>query len=908
MLRLFSVLLVTLGLAAACAGPEVTPDPHPALEPPPRVEVDGDRRLDATVHPTRVELDLEVDPRKDTFQGRVALHVVLDQATPVIYLHAEELQIVKATAVQGQETLDATVELGKSGGAAFVPARPLGPGEATLEIRFEGTLDEVPSSLYRVEADGHWYAFTQFEPLEARAAFPCFDEPSAKVPWQVALTVPSTMVAAANTPIATETTEGDRRTVRFATTRPMPSYLVAFAVGDFDVVEGPSGTADAVPLRILTPAGKGPLARYALAQTPTILAALTRYFGQPYPYQKLDLVAVPNFAAGAMENVGLVTFREQLLLYDPDNVPLGTRQASLSVIAHELAHMWFGDLVTMAWWDDLWLNEAFATWMASRVLTEIAPEFEQQLGAVASRSGIMGADSAATARPIKKTISHSGDIRNAFDGITYAKGAAVLQMIERWMGEDVFREGIRQYLTAHAWGNATQADLFSALDAASGKPVGATARAFVEQAGVPLVDVMLECTGGKANLKLSQSRYKPLGSSIKEGTPWHIPVCVKFDDRGKTATSCFVLETPTATVPLDTAACPAWVWPNAGEVGYYRWRLPPAALDTLITRHLDKLDTAERLALANHAQALLENGTLSGESYLKVLEALASDPHRMVVGSVMGGLGFISDALSRDPAVRDAYGRLVHRVLDDDLDRIGMRPRKDEGPLALLRPGLLTTLAWDGHDDAIRTFARKVVDRWLADPASEPLDMVSICMPIAAWDGDAALFDRLRAAFGKVQSPTERSALLRGLGNFTSPDLVRRGLGLLLDGTLRAQDYGSVVGPTFRHPDTHTVFWAWFQEHYEELVRLRGPKSAAGLPWAVGAFCDADGRARGESFFKGVAIIPDGAPQNLAQALEDVDRCIRLKASAGASLEAELARTARIKTLKPARKAKALGH
>ncbi len=392
-----------------------------------------------------------------------------------------------------------------------------------LGFEYEAPLDEIPESIYRVKQDDGWYAYSQFEALMARQAFPCFDEPGFKTPFRVRVRVPKPLVALSNAPVADVHPDGETHEVfEFAPTAPMPTYLVAFAVGTFakhqaDVAAEAAGLPEGqtLPHNVYTVAGKKHLASYAGAQATPILRALTQYFGSPYPYAKLDQIGVPTFLFGAMENVGLVTYRQNILLVDETRASHRDRALARSVMAHELAHMWFGNLVTPAWWDDIWLNEAFATWMANKVLERIAPELEAPLWAVSGMLEVMQEDALGSATPIRKTITTTGDIKNAFDGITYEKGSAVLRMLETWIGKDNFQRGVRAYLTHHAWQNATMADFMRSIAEQTALPLERVARSFIEQPGTPLITLQSSCEptadGVKLRLNLKQERYVPLG-------------------------------------------------------------------------------------------------------------------------------------------------------------------------------------------------------------------------------------------------------------------------------------------------------------------------------------------------------------------------------------------------------------
>ncbi|MCA9539519.1 MAG: M1 family peptidase, partial [Myxococcales bacterium] len=534
---------------------------------------DGHRRLDHAVVPLRYDLDLTVDPAEAAYAGQAQIAVRLEAARAVVELHGRDLDVDSVTAAVGAAERKGRAVQGPNGGLALVFAEPLPAGEVTLKLSFRARLPEVPNGLYRVKEGGLWYAFTQFEPMYARQAFPCFDQPEFKTPYRVTLRVPQGQLALANSPEQSRRDELGLTVFEFAETKPLPTYLVAFAVGEFDVVEAPADAIPNLPLRLVATKGKGRLAKYALERAPVIHKALSDYFGTPHPFAKLDLVAVPNFAAGAMENVGLITFRETLLLLDEASAPANHKMWSQSVIAHEMAHMWFGNEVTLAWWDDLWLNEAFATWTAAWVVASVDPELEMDLERVAGTAWVMDLDAQAHTRSIRQPIAHGGDVHNAFDGITYGKGAAVLRMLESWIGRETFRDGVRAYLAAHAYGTATTSDLLEALARQSGKPVAETAKWFLDQPGTPLVQIDVLCTeGGPATLGLSQRRALPAGSTAPQGEPWHVPMCVRYGIGEEVHRECFLLEGKQQTVALHAPGCPAWLSGNDDQRGYYQWR------------------------------------------------------------------------------------------------------------------------------------------------------------------------------------------------------------------------------------------------------------------------------------------------------------------------------------------------
>ncbi len=503
------VLLAAL-LLGACARHAPAPDGSAQTVPPPR----PDGRLPRQVHPTRYALELAVDPAQPRFSGRVRIDITVDETTSAIVLNARGLTARGAALIAGDARVPAATSTRLAAGSKKDPEelvlafdRAIAPGSAQIEIDYDGAFADGLHGLYRVQEGGRWYAFTQFEPTDARRAFPCFDEPGWKTPFTVAISVPPDMVAVANMPEVRRAPDGARVRFQFAASPPLPTYLVALAVGAFDTRDGLAGK---LPIRLIATSGKARLGGGALAAARGQLLELERYFGRPYPYAKLDLLAVPSFGAGAMENAGLITFREERLLLD-EHAALAARVGMNGIIAHEISHQWFGDLVTMAWWNDLWLNEAFASFMADEIVDAWRPATGARLQALAAKSAVMADDALATARRIRQPVRSTSDALEAFDPVTYAKGRAVLAMAEAWLGPDAFRAGLRGYLQRHAWGSATADDLYAALgEAGGGRDVAGVIGSFTDQIGVPIVDAKIDCTGQAPAVRLHQQEYRTL--------------------------------------------------------------------------------------------------------------------------------------------------------------------------------------------------------------------------------------------------------------------------------------------------------------------------------------------------------------------------------------------------------------
>jgi len=518
-LRLAIAALAPALLASTlAAAPPGSPDPEP-----PKL------RLSGAAAPVYYAVRLAIDPARPVFRGVVDVEVKLTEKTSVLWMHGADLDGISASAKADGQSVAARPIPGKDEFLGFAFAQPVGPGTISLHVEYSGKLFENSTQgLFRQKDGGDWYAFSQLESTDARRAFPCFDEPAYKVPWQLTLEIPKGTTAVSNTPIESESDgPAGHRVVKFKRTEPIPAYLVALGVGRFDYVDAGRAGRNQTPIRIVTTHGKAAQARFAAETTRPILELLESYFGSPFPYSKLDQLAIPQTVSfAAMENAGLITWGESVLLATPAEETVNFRRVQASINAHEMAHQWFGDLVTLAWWNDVWLNESFATWMADRTMQEWKPEWRVDVERVVDRSNVMGNDTLVSARKIRQEIATADDIANAFDSISYQKGAAILSMFESWIGPDPFRKGVRDYIAAHRFGNATVKDFLGALEAASHPGVSKAFSTFLDQAGVPLLDVSVDCGAGAAQrLSLNQSRLLPVGSPGAPPQLWEIPVC-----------------------------------------------------------------------------------------------------------------------------------------------------------------------------------------------------------------------------------------------------------------------------------------------------------------------------------------------------------------------------------------------
>jgi alanyl aminopeptidase len=863
---LLSIALLESAAPVAEPAPSAKPARAPAATP-------AALRLGDAVRPVRYAIDMTLIPTERTFRGRVDVDVVVKEATDLVRLHASGIT-VRSAEVSGRP-------------ARIVPAgddviglaldTPVPPGAATLHIDYEGPLpDTEDAGIYRQEEEGDWYVFTQFEATDARRAFPCFDEPAFKVPWQLTLHVKREHLAFSNAPVASETEEaGGLKAVRFAETKPMPSYLLAIAVGPFDVVDAGTAGRAATPIRIITPRGKGAEAKWAAAATGPILVLLERYFGSPYPFEKLDSIAVPQ-KGGAMENPGLVTYGQRILLSKAEEDTISRQRGYANTCAHELAHMWFGDLVTMEWWDDIWLNEAFATWMARRIVDEWKPEWGGDVGRVTSRSGAMTSDGLVTARRIRQPIETHHDIENAFDGITYGKGAAVLFMFEAWLGDETLREGIRRHLSRHAWKNATAADFLAAVSAEAGFDVAPAFSTFLDQPGAPVVTVGLACgEGTPPKLTLAQARYLPEGSQGDADHAWHVPIAVEFGGAASGGgRERAMLTTRTGELVLSGAkACPEWVLANDGEIGYYRARYEGDLLGRLLADGGKRLTLPERVGVVGDVRALVDSGAIPPGEALALVPRLADDGNRHVQSAIAGIVESVSEHLVPDE-LRPNYQRFVRKTFGARARELGFAPRPgDDEDTRLLRRTLVELVGSEGEDPALVAEAGTLARRWLDDRSAVDPEMVEVVLGLAAENGDRALFDRLRAEARKTEDRKLRGRLLSAMGSFRDPEIAKAALAIVLTDEFEIREAMSLFWGPLRERRTRPLAYAFFTAHHDAMAAKLPRDSRSRMIRVGGVFCDRDHRAEIARFFESRAPDMPGGPRVLAQVLERIDLC-----------------------------------
>ena len=838
------------------------------------------QRLPDVASPDNYRLTFTPDFDKDNFAGEETIQVRVLRPTSTITLNALDIDFKEATITSGGSEQAAKVAVDKDKQVATLTvARELPVGAASIHIVYIGILNDELRGFYLSKAGGRKYAVTQFEATDARRAFPSFDEPAYKATFEVTAVVDKGDVAISNAPVLSDSAgpgQG-KHTVKFETSPKMSSYLVALAVGDFDSIEG---SADGIPIRVWATPGKKEMGKFALASAEQCMKYYDQYFGIKYPFKKLDLIGLPDFAAGAMENTGAITFRDVALLLDENQAPTWAKKQIASIIAHEMAHMWFGDLVTMAWWDDIWLNEGFATWMSSKPIEAWKPEWNLNLDDVRDTGEALDLDSLQNTRPIHQSADTPAQIQELFDGIAYTKTAAVLRMLESYLGGDKFRAGVNAYLHAHAYGNATQSDFWSALTTASNKPVDSIMPTFVDQPGAPTVSVVSQCGGDKTNVKLTQHRYfydKSLLNSTSTAL-WQIPVSFKGTN-GRDSSELLTNAQQTFNLPL----CNRWVFANGNANGYYRTKYDSATFERMTQNAEKDFNPNERIVLVRDVWAAIRAGQQPIGDFLRLADALASERNSVVVRQINRELDYIGEHLVSN-ADRAQYQAWVRSLLTPVFREVGWQPGPGEDENRKeLRSYVIYTLGYTGRDPDVLSKAGELAERALQNPAAVDPSITDTVFTLAAVKGDTELYDEIMAHLKSTSgAPQQYYRYLFSLAHFSSAALLQRTLQYALSQDVRSQDSLFLVSSVMGNPAGEKLAWDFVQAHWQQINRIMGGYNTGGLVRTTGVFCDTGLRDDVRAFFTQHPV-PD-AERSLRQAQETAGYCIDLKASQAPAL------------------------
>ncbi len=825
------------------------------------------QRLPSTVIPTHYTLKLTPDLKAATFSGEEAIDVNILESTRSITLNAIEIAFQAVTIYPNGPQQVGTVSLDPDKQqATFTFPKTVPAGSATIKIRYTGILNNELRGFYLSRTARRNYAVTQFESTDARRAFPCFDEPAFKATYGISLVIDAGDTAISNTPIVADTpgpSEG-KHTLEFATTPRMSTYLVAFLVGDFECT---GGQQDGVDLRVCATPDKVALTPYALEIAKYALHYYDDYFGIHYPLKKLDFIGIPDFEAGAMENFGAITFRETDLLLDPKTAPISAKENVALAISHEMAHQWFGDLVTMQWWDNIWLNEGFATWMESKPVAAMHPEWNIPQVVAGNEEETLDVDARPTTRAIRAKADTPEEIDEMFDSIAYGKAGDVLLMVENYLGAETFRKGVHAYLAAHEYGNATAEDFWTAQTATSHKPVDKIMESLVAQPGAPILAFGAPA-GGK--VPVTQTRFY-LSPSITPdpAQKWTLPVCFKTTPDAK---DCALITPSASSLPVPASGL---FFANAGGKGYYRSAYAPAQYAALVSQAETGLTPTERISLTGDEWAQVRANKVTVGDYLNLVAALKADPDAEVLSRASIPLGTIWDQVASTKEERDALDAWIHRNFSPAYAKIGPPAPGDSPNTRELRGQLLGILADNGNYPEILAQARRIADQFLFNPASVDPTLGQAALEVAAESGDAALFDRLQRVYETSTDPEQHEDALRLLVEFDNPALLERALEYSVSSNVRNQDSAIQFTIALQIPENRDATWKFIKTHWDQVRAELTTDMGAILVGSTGNFCSAEARDDVTNFFAAHPVPASGVA--LKHSVERIDGCMELR-------------------------------
>ena len=840
------------------------------------------QRLPTTVIPSHYKLFLDPDIAQQKFTGEETINVHVQQATSEIVLNSLGLEISLAEALPGFDApaLPAQVIYDQPNEIVRLTfAKPLPKGAISLHLKFSGKLTSGLRGLYLSKSARRQYAVTQFEGTYARMMFPGFDEPAFKATFNLSVIADKGDTAISNGRIVKdEPLPGStRHKITFSTSPKMSTYLVALAIGDWQCLER---TVDEVPIRVCAEPDKKQHGQFALEAAAQSVHFYNQWYGIKYPFEKLDMLAIPDYEWGGMENTASIFYRDTALLMDEKTASVFTRREHAAVVAHEIAHQWFGDLVTAAWWDDIWLNEGFASWMERKPIMAWHPEWRLEEDEAVDAQRVIGLDSLTAARAIHGDPRTSAEIKEMFDGITYQKGAAVLGMLESYVGQEVFRNGVNAYLKAHASGNATSADFWQAVARVSGKPVDKIMPTFVMQSGVPLVTVSGSCHMDHIPLKLAQERFLLSASTAaKQDQLWSIPICTKAAKN--LGSACYLADKKTEAA--DVNACPDWIFANRDAKGYYRVLYQdPKDLMTMAAAAEKELTVPERIAFVEDTWAMARSGKQPVGIFLNVAQELRSERNRNVVGFIAEHMIGIARTLVPEQE-KTKYDEIIRRQFAPLAKEIGWSPSaNDTDDQKAQRANLLGILGFAGDPEAVAE-ARKLTQAYIKEPASVEGTIIAPALGVAAANGDAALYDQFADAMEHAHSVDEYYNFLYALTAFRRPELAKRTLALVEQEKIRQQDYTGLFSALLAASPAREIAWDYLKAHWDSLAEKVASFGGRGAVSALAAFCSVEMRDDIQQFF--TTHRAPGAERAVRQSLERINSCIEFKQLQGGNMQ-----------------------
>ncbi|GGB58288.1 M1 family metallopeptidase [Henriciella pelagia] len=877
--------LFALAILAGCG-----PTPHPAEPDLSELYQKAPRGpLPSGVGPTGYEIDLVIDPRRQRFGGSVTMDVAFDQPATGFWLHGQGLEIKAVTITDGASGPASGYwrDVLRSGVAWVGFPRRAGPGFVTVRIDYSAPFDANLAGLFRVQEQGDSYALAKSESIQARRFMPGFDEPRFKAPFSISLTVPEGYEAISNSvEISREPTQTGMQRIRFKRTRPLPTYLLSLAVGPFDRVDAPSLAPNAVrsvavPVKGYTRRDKGDEIAYALSTTAAMVEFFETALEIPYPYDKLDIIAAPQWPSGATELAGAITYRESRILFGPSSGP-AARRALLNIHSHEIAHMWFGDLVTPPWWDDLWLKEGFASWATGIVLSELEPDGGFELDAISESISAMSLDSLQSARAVREPITLNDDIRNAYDSITYDKGLAVIAMVDGYFGAETFRPALGRYIARFEDGVADSADFFRVIGQETNEPDLTKAfRSFVEQSGLPRIDARLQCSENQPpRVRIQQSRYTPLGSPIEQDRRWTIPFCLIAGAEGEKVRQCEMLDSEAAVIAFDELeSCPDWIMPNADGKGYWRFNLDSPQWATLAV-HFAELSGGEALVAVDSAIAAFEAGDASLASVMAVVNAGARRPERQVVSEAVSAYAKLLQFVPKDSEARIGYETEIQRLFKPQIE---MLAGGDDENNRILVSKLESFVARYGNDTALRSEFSNAARAYIglrpeASVRELTSDDFSTALAIAMQDGGRPVYDALLSAVDRIDDPMFEQAAAYAIGQNTDADLNPEILALAISGEVGTREAYTLVSGQMGRDETRAQTWDWLRRNYPAFVKVIPGQRPRSTPRMASGLCRPEAIGELQRLFERYGELAPGHERALAEAKEKIQLCVALRA------------------------------
>jgi puromycin-sensitive aminopeptidase len=843
---------------------------------------DKNFRLSTSLKPTRYQATVSLDLDQKTFQGEQTVALTLATPSDEIVLHAIELTLTSVELTQNGKSVKPveTRKVDESETLVLKFAAPIEAGEASLAVKWTGAYCAGLRGLYKAGP----VSVTQFEAADARRLFPCFDEPSFKATWAITLVIPENATALSNGAQVSSKSSNGKATVVFKETPPLSSYLIAIAVGN--IVATPAADVRGVPVRTWSTPEKAHLAAFGQDVAVNVLPRLEDYFGIPYAFGKCDQIGIPDFEAGAMENAGLITYREVALLLDPSTASLPVKKRVAEVVTHELAHQWFGNWVTMVWWDDLWLNEAFATWMAYKIVDGWHPEWRVWLDFDNGKAAALHLDALSTTHPVRGEVKNAAEATESFDAITYEKGGAVLRMIENYLGEVPFRDGIRAYMKKFGKSNAVADDLWNALGESSKQPVLELANAWIRQSGYPVVFATVQ--GDQLTLKQQRFFSEPGKAAADQ---WPVPMVLRFAGaNGQAREQRLLLREKEQTFKLEgLSGAPAWLVANGGNSGFFRVAYSKDGL-ALLRKNLKALAPAERVSLLADQWALVRADLVAIADFLDLALAYEGESDNAVLDELVGKLGTVDYRLLGE-SDRSRFAKVVQGLFSKQLAEVGWDAKADEdGPARLRRAALVRALGGIARTPAVVAEATARLDRfWGGDASALENNLQDIAVGLVARDGDAGRFEQFLTRYQAEKDPAFRRRYLMALGAFEDPKLYRRAMELLFSETVPMQDFAGFVSTLLGNRAARDEAWALLTTRWADVEAKTG-----GAPMLFRRVIEAMGAMPERRHFIEVNVFLQAHPYEaakaaIAQTLERMKQDVELRERALAPVSAWLA-------------------